>query len=246
MAGQGLLFRTISLVSNCRLLFNTTRLPQVSQVSGLKQRIKDRLKELKVPDKPKRPLTPYFRFIQDHRESLIKQHPNWKVTQISVQCASDWKMIDSSAKEKYEKDYKEEMEKYAAKHVQYLKSLTDEQKVALEEYSNEVKRSRVKRQKRKKLRDTHKPKRPIGAYMLFVMDQAKSNPDKMYSQLLADLKGKWADMSKSEKAKYTEAAAIAKAKYDKELVEWELKMIEEGNLDVVRQSTLLNNSSKIE
>lgn len=45
-------------------------------------------------------------------------------------------------------------------------------------------------------------------------------------------------MPESEKQKYTAEAAKAKEQYEKNLEEWEKKMIKEGHLDVVRQKTL--------
>lgn len=215
-------------------------------MSGVKQHVVKALQELKVPEKPKRPLTPYFKFVQERRESIIKQYPDWKVTQVSVQCAADWKALDKSTKSKYEERYKTDIEQYAKKYSEYMNSLTPEQKEALENYKHEVKQAKVRRERKKKIRETGKPKRPVGAYMLYVMEQAKlpSNANKSYVTLLGQLKDTWAEMPEGEKAKYLQETAKAKQQYEEDLKNWELKMMEEGNLDVVRNSTLTGKSPK--
>ncbi|RZC27719.1 HMG box domain containing protein [Asbolus verrucosus] len=238
MPGQGLFWRAANLVHNCSLLRNF-RVLQINQVSGIRQKVSEKLKELKVPDKPKRPLTAYFRFVQDQRPAIVKSHPDWKVTEISKQCASDWKMIDPAIKEQYERNYKAELEEYAKKYLEYSEKLTCEQKDALKEYNKEAREAKARRRYRKKVREHNKPKRPIGAYMLYILEQSKLQ-NKKYVQLLSDLKGTWAEMSKEEKSKYIEAAAQAKKQYDEELRVWELKMIKNGNVDLVRYKTLLN------
>ncbi|EFA08515.1 transcription factor A, mitochondrial [Tribolium castaneum] len=224
-----------SSLAHCRLLLNNSL--QLNQASGVSRKAADKLKELKIPNKPKKPLTPYFKFIQDHRPALLKQNPNLKVTQVVSQLAADWKTVDPSLKAKYENDYKNEMEEYADQYLRYTESLTTEQKMALKEYNKEVKKSKIKREKKKKVRENDKPKKPVGPYMLYLMEQAKVS-NKKYPQLMKELKGEWAELSPDEKSKYVEAAEKAKKQYEQDLSKWEMKMIEEGNEDLVRQSTL--------
>lgn len=159
---------------------------------------------------------------------------------MSVQLAADWKAIDPSIKTKYENEYKAEMEEYSRKYLKYTENLTEEQKLALKEYNQEVKSSKVKREKKKKLRENEKPKRPIGAYMLFLLDQAKVHQNKSYPELMKELKNPWANLDPTEKSKYVEAANKAKEQYKEDLEKWEKKMIEEGNEDLVRKSTLFS------
>ncbi|XP_044253829.1 transcription factor A, mitochondrial [Tribolium madens] len=229
-------FFFLSSFANCRLLINNG-LPQLNQISGVSHKVVDKLKELKLPDKPKRPLTPYLKFVRDHRQDILKENPNLKMTQVTSQCATHWKTADPSLKAKYQNEFKIEMEEYARRYLQYTESLTDEQREALKEYNQEVKKSRVKREKRKMLRENDKPKRPVGAYLLYLMDQVKTQ-NKTIPELMKELKGEWAELPNEKKSKYVEAAEKAKKQYDQELKKWELKMVEEGKTDLVRQSTL--------
>lgn len=208
-----------------------------SQFMGLRQNVTEKIKDLNIPQKPKRPLTGYFKYIQERRADLIREHPEWKVTDIAKKCASDWNNMDTDTKLKYQTQYKKEMEEYGKKCVEYGKSLTVEQKEGLKMYKTAVKKDKVTREKRKKSRDNLKPKRSPGPYLLYVMEQVRIT-NKPFIQVLKDLKGVWAQLPESDKATYIQKAAKAKEAYDKELEAWEKKMIESGNTDIVRVSTL--------
>lgn len=202
------------------------------------------MNNLNLPEKPKRPLTPYFKYSQDRRQTLMKEHPDWKITQVTIQCASEWKNLDPSDKEKYETNFKREMEEYAAKYLEYKNSLTDEHKQAIKLYNRESKKAKLKKEKRKAMKDYQKPKKPIGAYMLYILDEVKSYPDKTYIQLMSELKDKWAELSEGAKSKYITEAARRAEQYQEDLKKWENKMIQEGNEELVRRSTLEGKSAE--
>lgn len=65
---------------------------------------------------------------------------------MAKKCGEDWKNVDAAIKEKYEKDYKIELEKYTEKYLEYQAKLTDEQRSVLKLALDE---KRSEKQKRK-------------------------------------------------------------------------------------------------
>lgn len=116
--------------------------------AGLKTETKKKLEQLKLPEKPKKPLTPYFRFVRDQREDLMKKFPHLKVTDVTKKCAEEWKDAHITIKEKYQISYKEELDDYYKKLEKYKLSLSDEQK----DFLSEVSKEKTDDKKRRKLR----------------------------------------------------------------------------------------------
>merc|ERR1712122_226508 len=77
-----------------------------------------------------------------------------------------------------------------------------------------------KEKKGKKARDPNAPKRPMGAYFLFMNDHRDAtkaeNPEMKIGEIAKILGQKWANLEKEEKEKYEEQAKEAKAKYEEE------------------------------
>ena len=51
--------------------------PIFQQCATIKQSIE---KSIGIPEKPKKPLTPYFRYLEKIRPGLVKDNPNVKIT----------------------------------------------------------------------------------------------------------------------------------------------------------------------
>merc|ERR1711988_1977111 len=70
----------------------------------------------------------------------------------------------------------------------------------------------------KKAKDPNAPKRPMGAYFLFMNDHRDAtkaeNPEMKIGEIAKILGQKWANLEKEEKEKYEEQAKQAKAKYE--------------------------------
>lgn len=47
-----------------------------------------------LPQKPKKPLTPYFRFMKQIRPELTKEIPKAKLTDFVKECALRWEKVD--------------------------------------------------------------------------------------------------------------------------------------------------------
>lgn len=78
----------------------------------------------------------------------------------------------------------------------------------------------------------------MGAFMIFALERAKSE-NIPYKDLLTASKSKWHQLSQSEKQKYLNLYESEKVKYETELANWEAKMIKQGNVDLVRASSLV-------
>lgn len=118
-------------------------------VAGLKQDTKDLLKQLNVPDKPKKPLSPYIKFCQSKRTEILKNNPNLAQTELLKKCAEAWKNIDVTLKEKLKQDYTNEYENYTVQYNKYLSGLSPEQQDVLlqakEETANKRKRFKIRK-----------------------------------------------------------------------------------------------------
>ena len=82
-------------------------------------------KKVKDPNKPKRPLNTYMRFLRDHRADLkaeveadddfAEASGREKNGEVSKRCSELWKNASKEVKDKYQKEYDEEKNKMASK-----------------------------------------------------------------------------------------------------------------------------------
>jgi len=75
------------------------------------------------PLPPKRPLSAFFLYKEDHFAQTKKDNPDAKVTDITKIIAKNWREVDATEKSKYEKknleaksNYEREMKEYEEKH----------------------------------------------------------------------------------------------------------------------------------
>ncbi|XP_021951746.1 transcription factor A, mitochondrial isoform X2 [Folsomia candida] len=194
---------------------------------------------LAVPPRPKKPLTPYFRFLAQVREDAKKENPKLKITELMKKIGTQWDRLDEAGKEKYLAAYKKDMESYSATLDKYQASLTPEQTALVEQLKMEKMSKKDKREKKRRVKDLGKPKKPMTAFLLFLRAQAKHGDTiEQYQQLAKQMGTKWKGMSEAEKAPYLAQYNDAASIYEKDLKKWEDKMLKQGNNDVVRISHL--------
>jgi transcription factor A, mitochondrial len=87
--------------------------------------------KLGLPQRPKKPLTPYFRFLVEARPTIMKDNPQMKAIEIVQLCAKKWSTIDEATKAKLTEEYQKEKIGYIKRRSDYENSLTDEQKTSL-------------------------------------------------------------------------------------------------------------------
>lgn len=189
-----------------------------------------------IPDKPKKPLTPYFRFLRDYRQDKIKSNPEVKATELVKMGAADWAKAHASIKDKYTNEYKQDLEEYTVKMTAYNAKLTPEQQESIKEIRRLKTASKLKREIKKKSRDLHKPKRPLGPYMQFLMEKSKDEKENMVV-LMQKYKGQFQLLPDAVKQKYVQLFEDDRKRYELQMKEWEQRMIAEGHEDLVRHAS---------
>ncbi|CAH2007234.1 unnamed protein product [Acanthoscelides obtectus] len=160
----GVLLKSFNFTPNKVLLNNSYRAPLVNTaVLNLRSHASavtatEKLKGLNIPDKPKRPLSPYLRFVENYKHSVLKENPDIKITEVVKKCAEKWNSMSEEEKQKYKENYKIESEKYSQTISDYNKSLTNEQIQALKEIALEKKTKKQKRKMKKKTAEGPKGK----------------------------------------------------------------------------------------
>ncbi|CAH2007233.1 unnamed protein product [Acanthoscelides obtectus] len=246
----GVLLKSFNFTPNKVLLNNSYRAPLVNTaVLNLRSHASavtatEKLKGLNIPDKPKRPLSPYLRFVENYKHSVLKENPDIKITEVVKKCAEKWNSMSEEEKQKYKENYKIESEKYSQTISDYNKSLTNEQIQALKEIALEKKTKKQKRKMKKLCKDTNKPKRPLLPLTMYMMEVCQmSNIPLKELMKDPDIRKKWESLPESDRKRYEEVYQRKKAKYDQDLLEWEKIMIEDGHQNAVRQRTLKETNS---
>lgn len=158
----------------------------------------------KDPNAPKRGKSAYMFFCADVRESVVEQHPDKKMTDISKILGAKWKELSDEAKKPYDQMAKEDKARYEREKESYV---PDDDYAAA---------GTTKTKKKKK--DPNAPKRPLSAYFLFQKAKRaeikEANPDFGLGDIAKALGEQWKQLSEEEKKPYTDEAATLKAEYD--------------------------------
>ena len=114
-------------------------------ISAARDFAKNVEEKLALPIKPKKPLTPYFRFLRENRAQFVKQNPKLAVPDIIRQLAKKWENVDDQIKANYASDFKTDQIKYVEERAKYDSKLTEEQKDEIRMLKQEVVESKEKR-----------------------------------------------------------------------------------------------------
>jgi hypothetical protein len=149
-------------------------------------------------------------------------------SELMKKVASRWDSLDDNAKSKYIVAYKNDMESYGGILQKYQKSLSPEQKELQEQFKLDKQIRKERREKKKRLRETGKPKRPSSGFLLFMKSQVAEGASLADRQAAAkDLAVKWKAMSETEKAPFNAKYKEDLQKYEHQLAKWEEKMIKQ-------------------
>ncbi|XP_071439446.1 high mobility group protein C-like isoform X2 [Hetaerina americana] len=102
-----------------------------------------------LPEKPKKPLSPYFRFMAEMRPEYKKENPDCKVTDIVKLIADKWEKTSMESKQKYMEDYKKDLVAYSNARLRYEEQLTDEQKELMKKAKEETEIAKENRKLKK-------------------------------------------------------------------------------------------------
>lgn len=100
---------------------------------------------LGLPLRPKKPLTPYFRYLLSIRPEIAKSNPQMKAIDVVTLCAKKWLDVDEATKKKLNDEYQKEKIGYLQVRTDYDKKLTEEQKESIKLVRKGIVESRERR-----------------------------------------------------------------------------------------------------
>lgn len=189
-----------------------------------KKASKTKSSKKKDPNAPKRPLSAYMLFCQDHREDIVKRNPGKSFGEIGMMLGAKYKALAQKDKA----PYLAEAEKLRNQH-KIDKKEYDDTHVAEDEVSEELTgqkevqspQSNKKKKKKKSKKDPNAPKGVMTAYMLFCSAKReqilKSNPGMSVPDTGKVLGKMWRDITAKEKEKFIKLAAKDKERYEDEM-----------------------------
>lgn len=87
---------------------------------------------LGLPPRPRKPLTPFFRYMMSARPKVQIEKPEMSAMEISKLVAKTWAGFTEQQKMKYSLEYEQEKKEYKVKAAQYELRLTTDQKEDIE------------------------------------------------------------------------------------------------------------------
>uniref|UniRef100_A0A1I8N5Z3 HMG box domain-containing protein n=1 Tax=Musca domestica TaxID=7370 RepID=A0A1I8N5Z3_MUSDO len=196
-----------------------------------------------LPARPKKPLTPYFRFMNDLRPKILAANPSLALVDVVKQVSKKWETADASLKQRLQEEYKKEQQEYIEKRMKYDAKITDEQRSQIKELKQEKIEAKERRMMRKRIKDLGRPKKPASAFIRFIAKERIRTPQKptqTFREWHEAATKKWSTLSQGEKDIYMQESRKEFETYKKEIAVWEEKMIRMGHIDVVRQGNLID------
>lgn len=162
--------------------------------------------KLGLPAKPKRPVTPYFRFMSEIRPTVQAKNPKLKASELVSMIGKMWNSMEDNKKEKFAKGFKDEMVSYNLGIAKYKDSLSEEDLRKIKETRFEKKERKIVLLQQKKCRDLGKPRKPISSFIRFMQKQTDRQPKEQYTDFLKRASIKWHSLSDAERQKYKASA----------------------------------------
>ncbi|XP_077999778.1 transcription factor A, mitochondrial-like [Glandiceps talaboti] len=195
--------------------------------------------DVEYPGKPKRPHTPFLRFIQENRPRLEASHGTAR--KIIAGGAEEWRGLSEDEKQTYVDDYKFEVERYREAMAEFMDNLTEEQKQVMKENKEDKRKKFLAKRKQRNALGQGKPKLPATAFSLYVKEKFAESQDTMTHEdrkrFFSNLASKWNALSEDEKQPYTDWSKKCREQYNIEIKAWEERMIELGQIEMIREST---------
>ncbi|KAK0088706.1 hypothetical protein PV325_010974 [Microctonus aethiopoides] len=202
-------------------------------------------KQLGLPPKPKRPLSPFIQYTQDQRSIILAQNPNISVTDAMKVMAKNWKSVDEAEKAKMKAIYSNKMENYTKEMMLYKLSLTDEQKNMFHSARSKLEISEEKNKMKSRLKELGRPKRPPTIFVLYMLSRLHSRPkNTKFPDWLSEIGKEYVNLPAELKLKFQNESEKLREQYKTELEDWESKMIKMGHIDVIRRRVLMELKGK--
>lgn len=158
-----------------------------------------------LPPKPKKPLTPYFRFMAANRDLLRIKDSKLSIRDEVKRLSKEWHSVDQNTKQRLQDEYQKDLKIYVEQRANYDSKLTDEDRKLIKEMKQERTEAKNKRMMRKRLKELGRPKRPPTAFLAFIIQERKNTPlapSQTYRQWHQKCTNKWQSMSENEKNIY--------------------------------------------
>ncbi|KFQ75328.1 hypothetical protein N337_12971, partial [Phoenicopterus ruber ruber] len=188
-------------------------------------------------ERPKRPLTAYFRFLKEHRTDFRQKNPEMSNMELVKKIAGAWKELPASQKQVYEEARKTDWQRYEEQLAAYKAQLTPAQAEALKEERRKRLAKRRSFRAKRELTVLGKPKRPRSGFNIFVSENFQESEGISPAAKLKQLFDAWRKLSSSQKQPYLQLAEDDKVRYENEMKSWEAKMVELGRGDLIRSRT---------
>lgn len=212
-------------------------LQSADYASDIKQKPKTLEAKLGLPERPKKPGSPYFDFIKrvgyPEVEKMIPRPKLFK--DIAPILREKWRMVDQETKIKLHKEFLQKMAKYPEEQSNYYNSLTEEQRAQLEKAKEKLKLSKQKRKDKEELKSSGKPERPATSFALYMSDQIQSRHLKgNITDLNKILSKEWKELSDDKKSPYVKKFKEAWKEYQTKMSSWEEEMVRQGKESLIR------------
>ncbi|XP_070544307.1 transcription factor A, mitochondrial-like isoform X2 [Ptychodera flava] len=202
------------------------------------------------PDKPKRPLSPFLKYLRENREYFESSNPGTGYRKIVEIAGEEWRSMPEDEKKPYEDEFKAAFAQYKEEEKEFLAGLTEEQLDAMKEHLGEKKKSLVKKRLAKRKVKLGRPKRFIPAVGFYIRDKLNeaskegiSNQER--KDMFARVSLEWKNVPDYEKQPYIEMSENDRKRYEEEMAVWEERMVEIGEYDVIRESSRKKLKEKI-
>ncbi|XP_075615116.1 transcription factor A, mitochondrial [Balearica regulorum gibbericeps] len=185
-------------------------------------------------ERPKRPLTAYFRFLKENHSAFRQNNPEMSNVELVRKIAGAWKELPASQKQVYEEARKTDWQRYEEQLAAYKAQLTPAQAAALKEERRRRLAKRRSFRAKRELTVLGKPKRPRSGFNIFVSENFQESEGISPVAKLKQLFDAWRKLSSSQKQPYLQLAEDDKVRYENEMKSWEAKMVELGREDLIR------------
>jgi structure-specific recognition protein 1 len=170
-------------------------------------------KAKKDPKAPKKALSAFMIFSSENRAKIKEENPDAGFGDIGKLVGEAYKNISSEERAALDKKVAEEKARYAAEMADYAPP------------NSPGEGSGKKAAKGKSKKDPNAPKRGLSAYMFFMQKMRseiqEENPDAAFGEIGKIVGQKWKELSNKEKAPYEEMAEKDKARYQREMKDYE-------------------------
>ncbi|XP_029885825.1 transcription factor A, mitochondrial isoform X1 [Aquila chrysaetos chrysaetos] len=191
-------------------------------------------------ERPKRPLTAYFRFLKENHSAFRQKNPEVTNMELIKKIADAWKELPASQKQVYEASRQTDWQRYKEQLAAYKAQLTPAQAVALKEERRKQLAKRRSFRAKRELTMLGKPKRPRTGFNIFVSENFQESEGISPAAKLKQLFDTWRKLSSSQKQPYLQLAEDDKVRYVNEMKSWEAKMVELGREDLIRSGTQMS------